>query len=539
MGKITDYTRMTLGQTCGRWLIGPALVLSIAACGAIPKPTAVDNDARKAAMATVFTGYSNIADKYIDGVPVDSIAIDGLKGLSEIDSSVTIARAGDSIVLASQNHEAWRMAAPPAGDVEGWTKLTVAAYAAARTISPAIANTPIEKIYAALFDGALSELDSYSHYASADQAQRDRARRNGYGGVGLQVTSAGGVAKIIAVNKTAPAWKAGIRRNDIITNIDGQSTKDVPLVILVDMLRGAAGTRVTLTIQQPKKAETFEATLARTLIVPRTVVTKEHQGILMLRITGFNQNTAHSLGKQIKASRKRLGNGFKGIILDLRGNPGGLLDQAIRIADLFLERGNIVDTQGRHPASYQHYEAGGSDYAAGLPLVILVDGRSASSSEVLAAALQDQKRAVVIGTTSFGKGTVQTVIRLPNDGEMTLTWSRLVAPSGYALHGLGVHPSICTSGRGEADDQKMLQAAAAINARTEIAFAEWRRVPISDLNLRENLRQDCPAERRDNDLDTKIARHLILNQPLYGQIIKNTTDSHDIPASQSALRPGS
>jgi carboxyl-terminal processing protease len=530
---------MTLWQTCCRWLAGPALVFSIAACGAIPRPPAVDHDARKAAIATVFSGYSNIADKYIDSLSVADIAIDGLKGLSAIDSNVTIARADDTIIVGSQDQEAWRMAAPPAGDVDGWTKLTVDAYAATRRISPAIANAPIEKIYAALFDGALSELDAYSHYASADQARRDRARRNGYGGIGLQVTSASGIARIIAVNKTAPAWKAGIRRNDVITNIDGQSTKDVPLVIFVDMLRGAAGTRVTLTIQRPKKAETFEATLARTLIVPRTVIAREHQGILMLRVTGFNQNTAHSLGEQIKKSRKRLGSAIKGIVLDLRGNPGGLLDQAIRIADLFLEGGNIIDTQGRHPASYQHYEAGGSDYAAGLPLVILIDGRSASSSEVLAAALQDQKRAVIIGTTSFGKGTVQTVIRLPNDGEMTLTWSRLVAPSGYALHGLGVHPSICTSGRGAADDKNLLQAAAATDAKNDVAFTKWRRVAISDLNQRDILRQACPAERRDNELDPKVARRVILDQPLYGQIIKNMSKSRGTPASQSALRPGS
>ena len=185
----------------------------------------------------------------------------------------------------------------------------------------------------------------------------------------------------------------------------------------------------------------------------------------------------------------------KGLVLDLRGNPGGLLKQSIEVADLFLTQGQIVRTHGRHPDSEQRYEAGGEDIAHGLPLVVLVDGKSASAAEIIAAALQDHGRAVVIGTSSFGKGTVQTVIRLPNDGEITLTWSRLVTPSGYVLHGLGVMPDIFTSG-------------AAGNVRKE--------------KQGRDLRAACPAERRRKALEIEVARRLLSDRALYGRALDLT-----------------
>ena len=198
------------------------------------------------------------------------------------------------------------------------------------------------------------------------------------------------------------------------------------------------------------------------------------------------------------------------------------------MADLFLTQGQIVSTRGRHPDSIQHYEASGGDLANGLPVAVLVDGKSASASEIVAAALQDRGRAVVIGTVSFGKGTVQTVIRLPNDGEITLTWSRFVTPSGYVLHGLGVRPGICTSG-GEGNGRDILSDALARRPETSNILAAWRKTGVDDEERRRELRASCPAQRRPAVLEIDVAKQLLGDRVLYGRAL-------DIPAPATAER---
>jgi len=199
---------------------------------------------------------------------------------------------------------------------------------------------------------------------------------------------------------------------------------------------------------------------------------------------------------------------LKGVVLDLRGNPGGLLHQSVRVADLFLDHGRIITTQGRHPDSDQYYEAGGRDIVAGLPVVVLIDGGSASAAEIVAAALQDRGRAVIVGTTSYGKGTVQTVISLPNSGELTLTWSRLVPPSGYLLHGHGVVPSLCTSGiRG--DDPEAVES---------VIAARWATMPADA----PSTARACPAERRIDDLELVVARRLLGDRATYVRALDPT-----------------
>ena len=217
-------------------------------------------------------------------------------------------------------------------------------------------------------------------------------------------------------------------------------------------------------------------------------------GVVILKVRSFNQDTARSLGAKLEEHHARLGKGLRGLILDLRGNPGGLLKQSVKVADLFLAQGRIVSTRGRHPNSVQYYDAGGRDLMQGLPIVVLVDGKSASAAEIVAAALQDRGRGVVIGTTSFGKGTVQTVIRLPNDGEITLTWSRIMAPSGYRLHGLGVRPTICTSGADAADPGLIAQAVAA-KAKAARTLAAWRTPGLKDEQRRRGLRVLVPRRK--------------------------------------------
>ncbi|MEK9725517.1 MAG: S41 family peptidase, partial [Rhodospirillaceae bacterium] len=229
---------------------------------------------------------------------------------------------------------------------------------------------------------------------------------------------------------------------------------------------------------------------------------------------------ARSVANELKKLKDSQGGRLRGLIVDLRGNPGGLLKQSVKVADLLLTHGHIVSTRGRHPDSLHHYEAGGRDLADGLPTAVLVDGKSASASEI-AAALQDRDRAVLVGTSSYGKGTVQTVIRLPNDGEVTLTWSRLVAPSGYTLHGLGVRPVVCTSGASPTAPDFVRKAVAG-GPQARDVFASWRTAGYDDKAGRASLRETCKPERRTGDGEVRVARQLLADQALYAQALDIT-----------------
>jgi carboxyl-terminal processing protease len=240
-------------------------------------------------------------------------------------------------------------------------------------------------------------------------------------------------------------------------------------------------------------------------------------GIAVMAISSFNSATSFSAYNAVK--RAKAMPGFRGMILDLRGNPGGLLDQGVAVADLFIAHGRIVSARGRHPASVQTYDAKPGDPGEDVPLVALIDGGTASAAEIVAGALQDSGRAVVVGTNSFGKGTVQTVVRMPNKGEMTLTWSRFHSPSGYALHGLGVLPTICT-----ADDHA--QAASLMTLLREghpavaANMALWRSTGLDDQQQRKQLRSVCPAAKHtDVALDLEVGRELLADRTLYARAI--------------------
>jgi carboxyl-terminal processing protease len=192
--------------------------------------------------------------------------------------------------------------------------------------------------------------------------------------------------------------------------------------------------------------------ITRAHVVPETVIYRKEGRIAYFRIYSFNTETTESLKRAISNARNEIGSAMEGVILDLRENPGGLLNQSVSLANIFLSEGRIVSTHGRHPESHQFFDASGNDMLQGLPVVVLIDGNSASAAEIVAAALQDNGRAVLVGSNTFGKGTVQTVLPLPNKGEITLTWARFHAPSGYTLHGLGVLPNVCTVARASADD---------------------------------------------------------------------------------------
>ena len=245
-------------------------------------------------------------------------------------------------------------------------------------------------------------------------------------------------------------------------------------------------------------------------------------GIVYLRLRGFNNQTTKqvtiNLIQGLQKAEQMLGRKARGVIIDLRGNPGGVFKQAVMVSNLFLVNGRIISTRGRHPESHNDYNANGTDITDGLSLIVLINGRSASASEIVAAALQDHDRAIVIGSTSYGKGTVQTIRKLPNHGELTLTWSRFQTPSGYFLNKLGVPPSVCASGRLYVTATEYIKAALSQASQYSKTLREWRTVPTKEKSERHRLKEICPMTNQQNSLDIEIAEKLLLDKQLFHRV---------------------
>lgn len=302
------------------------------------------------------------------------------------------------------------------------------------------------KLIASAIDGMVSGLDPHSNYMDAKQFESMQTETAGeFGGLGMQVALKDNVVKVVSPIDGTPAAKAGIRAGDIITAVDGTPTQGIPLDRVVDKLRGPLGTNVTLTVQRQNEAKAIQFTLTREIIKNRPVTYHdEGGGVGYIRIAEFNNLADGELKTAIKELTATIpANQFKGYILDLRNNPGGLLDQAIAVSNDFLNRGEIVSTKGRDPNDDQRFYAKRGDLIQGKPLIVLINGGSASASEIVAGALQDQKRATIVGSRSFGKGSVQTIIPLGADnGALRLTTARYFTPSGRSIQAQGITPNI-------------------------------------------------------------------------------------------------
>lgn len=302
------------------------------------------------------------------------------------------------------------------------------------------------KLMAGAINGMLSGLDPHSSYMDAKSFQDMQVDTSGqFGGLGMEVTMDSGMIKIVSPIDGTPAAAAGIMADDVITQVDDQPTKGLPLNEIVDKLRGPAGTTVKLQIARKGETKPLDLTLTRQVITVRSVTHRDEGGdVGYIRITQFNSPATDELKKAIqdiatKIPRDRL----KGYILDLRNNPGGLLDQAVSVSDAFLQQGEIVSTRGRNPEEFSRFEAKPGDLIDGAPLIVLINGGSASASEIVSGALQDHKRATILGSRSFGKASVQTIIPLgEGNGAIRLTTARYYTPSGRSLQAQGVAPDI-------------------------------------------------------------------------------------------------
>jgi carboxyl-terminal processing protease len=297
--------------------------------------------------------------------------------------------------------------------------------------------------------------------------------------------------------------------------------------------------RVELKLLRPDATAPMTMLLSRAHVVPETVVYHPEGNVAYFHIYGFNSDTAESLEREIAHAKSEIGAGtIAGYVLDLRSNPGGLLDEAVAVSDLFMQKGRIVSTHGRHPDSHQYFEATAGDMTDGRPVVVLVNGNSASASEIVAAALQDSGRAVVVGSNSYGKGTVQTVLRLPNSGELTLTWARFHAPSGYTLNKLGVLPSICTNGHSPSELVAELQH----NEIRPIPVAERNALKPTDIAEMERLRKICPQVKSEPATDIEMALDLIHKPALYSRAVglgesPSPADAAEAAAVTSSQQP--
>ncbi len=301
------------------------------------------------------------------------------------------------------------------------------------------------KLIEAAINGMLTSLDPHSSYLSAKDAADMREQTRGeFGGLGIEVTQEEGWVKVVSPMDGTPAATAGIMSGDFITAVNGESVLGLTLDNAVDLMRGPVGSEIIITVMREGETEPFDVSIIRDTIKLTAVRSRTEGQTVVLRIVTFSDQTFPSVQEQLAEQVAAAGGMDKinGFVLDLRNNPGGLLNQAIYVSDAFLDAGEIVSTRGRDPADGDRYNATPGDLAMGKPIVVLINGGSASASEIVAGALQDHRRAIVVGTKSFGKGSVQTVMPLRGDGAMRLTTARYYTPSGRSIQSLGISPNI-------------------------------------------------------------------------------------------------
>jgi carboxyl-terminal processing protease len=306
-------------------------------------------------------------------------------------------------------------------------------------------------------EGMVASLDPHSSYMDAKQfADMQITTKGEFGGLGIEVTMEDGLVKVISPIDDTPAAKAGIKPGDYIAAIDGTPVQGMVLGDAIAKMRGAQGTKVTLTVLRTGEKKPFDVTLTRAVVKVDSVKYHAEGDIGYIRLTAFNEQTGPGLEKAVRELRAKIGPGIKGYIIDLRNNPGGLLDQAIEVSDDFLQSGEVVSTRGRHPDDTQRYDAKPGDITGGKPVVVLINAGTASASEIVAGALQDHRRATILGMTSFGKGSVQTIIPLQEGGgALRLTTARYFTPSGHSIQAEGIQPDVAVA-QGDEDDTSKL-----------------------------------------------------------------------------------
>ena len=348
-----------------------------------------------------------------------------------------------------------------------------------------------QKLIEAAINGMLSSLDPHSSYLAADDFSDMQVQTRGqFGGLDIEVTQEDGFVKVVSPMDDTPADKAGMKAGDFITHVNGESVLGLTLDDAVDLMRGEVGSEIIITVVREGTPDPFDVSIIRDVIKLTAVRGRVVGDAVVLRVTTFNNQTFPGLQEELKKALEEVGGMEKvsGVVIDLRNNPGGLLNQAIMVSDAFLDKGEIVSTRGRSAQDGERFNAEPGDLAGGKPIVVLINGGSASASEIVAGALQDHRRAIVVGTKSFGKGSVQSVIPLRGEGAMRLTTARYYTPSGRSIQALGISPDIVVNQppAKPADETAEPESETAARARTE---ADLRGVLSNDSMTEDEKRQ--------------------------------------------------
>lgn len=366
-----------------------------------------------------------------------------------------------------------------------------------------------EELIEAAVRGMLTDLDPHSAFLNRKHFRDMQVQTKGeFGGLGIEVTMEGGYVKVVSPIDETPAFRAGMKAGDLITHLDGEHVQGLTLSQAVEKMRGPINSDITLTVRRDTKS--FDVTITRDKIRIRSVRSRTEGNVGYVRITSFSEQTEAGLNKAVEKIKTELGDKLVGFVLDLRNNPGGLLDQAVMVSDAFLEGGEIVSTRGRVQENAQRFHATPGDITNGLPIVVLINSGSASASEIVAGALQDHRRAVILGKNSFGKGSVQTIIPLGRNGAIKLTTQRYYTPSGTAIQAKGIVPDI-----------EVAQARVEVfegNARRERHEADLRGALDNDQsstnkdkpNAKDGEDKADPAARTQKRVDYQLARALDL-----------------------------
>jgi carboxyl-terminal processing protease len=502
-------------------LLAASLVVSCATATDLPQaPT------RNPAVAAdvniervVLQAYRAIGDRHLYQPNFRTISAETYRGFASLDPTLSLETSDGAFTVKRDGHEVLTRPAPgDSADGRAWGAMLAELMASSVDVSPALQQTDRQVLIHEAMAATTKQLDRNSRYADPEEARDNRFQRDGGGGIGITVERTEDKKIMIrAVQEGSPAFKAGAQAGDQIVAIDSESMAGRTLTDVVSHLRGAVGTAVNLTVLRAGPGTELVLNMKRSRIIPTTVTYERRGDVALIHLTGFNSATTDNLKAAIDKARSEIGRDLAGVIIDMRSNRGGLLDQAQTVSELFLGDGTIFSTAGRHPDSRRVYKSN-TGRVVDMPIVVLMNGGSASAAEIVAAALQDRGRAIVVGTTSYGKGTVQTVVRLANEGELILTWSRLQAPSGYTWNELGVLPNICTS---KVNDVSQIGLTSLDTSQGTLL--RWHALRNPTHQEVTDLRRICPPGETSPERDVEIATRLLHDPALYAHAVQAAT----------------
>ncbi len=458
-----------------------------------------------------------IAPRSLEPLTIPQMTIWGLNGLAALDPDLNTTLQDGQVRLYGPNALLLALPAPTDNDAAGWGKTASQIAAAAYAASPALQQAGTQAIVSSFFDELFNHFDPYSRYETPTVAAQNQLVIMGLAGTGLTLAAKSGRVVISAVAADSPAENAGLIPGMVVLSMDGRAAYPGALDTLNANMSGLAGSTTTLSLQDTSDDPPTEeqVTLTRGFIPPQTVFPEASPGpgLVALKITAFNKGTADQFTTALAALMAQRP-APTGLVLDLRGNRGGVLRQAVLVADLLLPTGMIVQTMGRDPDADQSFKAEGADLTLGAKLAVLVDGQTASAAEILAAALADNGRAVVIGSETLGKGLVQTLTSLPDGGELYVTWSRVLAPRGWPMQSLGVMPQVCTSLGPQMLETELASLDKGSNLQAQaVAAARTMRAPVAMDSVLQ-IRNQCPAD-IGTDMDFTAASRILASQAAY------------------------